>query len=134
MTLVATLGPKVTNEERTASGQVRILFQLERDGNAIGSATAQFDFSLRGLPADARVQFAHIHLGTANVEGPILLDSGLTAARFRFANGAGSISLPAVACDPKLAAEILADPGGYYFMVHSARNPDGFVRGQLKRE
>lgn len=131
--LTADLAAEVTNEDRTASGSATIVFELQRDGERITAATAQFAFSLKGLPSDARVQFAHIHLGAGAFSDPIVLDSGLTAARFRFTNGEGSISLPPVQCDPALAAKILADPGVYFFRVHSARNPDGFVRGQLKR-
>ena len=61
---------------------------------------------------------AHIHRGAAGSNGPVVFDF---SAQF---SGSGVMSLA-------LAAEILANPAGFYFNIHTAAHPGGAVRGQL---
>ncbi len=61
---------------------------------------------------------AHIHRGAAGTNGPVVFDF---SAQF---SGNGVLSLT-------LAAEILANPSGFYFNIHTAAHPGGAVRGQL---
>jgi hypothetical protein len=71
------------------------------------------------LPAAA----AHIHEGASGVAGPVVVP--LTAPD---ANGR-SEGCVAVAAD--LMSRIAANPGNFYFNVHTSDYPAGAVRGQL---
>ncbi len=67
---------------------------------------------------------AHIHVGTANVAGPVVV--GLGAPTSGQSNGCVSVSR-------ELATDILTNPGSYYVNVHNADYPAGAVRGQLSK-
>jgi hypothetical protein len=66
---------------------------------------------------------SHIHVGGPGVAGPVVvpLDPPVTG-----------LSTGCVNADPALAADIVANPGGYYINVHSAEHAPGAVRGQLQ--
>lgn len=66
----------------------------------------------------------HIHFGTAEQTGPIVLPFVLTGR---------NTGLVAAGTDtnPTLAEAILADPENYYVNVHTTACPSGTVRGQL---
>lgn len=66
---------------------------------------------------------AHIHRGTADVAGPVVVDF-----RPEFENG---IASGAVTADAALIAEILGNPAGFYVNIHNADFPAGAIRGQL---
>jgi hypothetical protein len=71
------------------------------------------------LPATA----AHIHVGAANVAGPVVVP--LTTP-----DADGNVS-GCVAADRALVKQILMNPAGYYVNVHTSDFPAGAVRGQL---
>lgn len=64
---------------------------------------------------------AHIHVGTADVAGDVVID--LTEAL------GGEETC--VMADQAVIDDILADPAGFYVNLHNAEFPDGAVRGQL---
>jgi CHRD domain len=66
---------------------------------------------------------AHIHRGTADVAGPVVIDFHPT-----FVGGAASGSVTATAA---IIAEVLGNPAGFYVNVHNADFPSGAIRGQL---
>lgn len=66
---------------------------------------------------------AHIHRGDLNADGPIVL-------ALRSPNPAGTV-LACAAASRTLVAQILANPGNFYFNVHTSDFPGGAVRGQL---
>ncbi|MFP5247040.1 MAG: CHRD domain-containing protein [Thermoanaerobaculia bacterium] len=66
---------------------------------------------------------AHIHRGTADVAGPVVVDFHPT---FFQGSAAGTVD-----ADPTILAEILANPAGFYVNVHNADFPAGAIRGQL---
>ena len=68
---------------------------------------------------------AHIHVGTADVAGPVVVP--LTAP------DASGTSSGCVSADRDLIIDIMQNPEGYYVNVHSTEFPAGAVRGQLSK-
>ena len=48
--------------------------------------------------------------------------------------GSVMLTISGVAVSADAANAILANPGGFYFNLHSALNPVGVVRGQLAKQ
>ena len=70
---------------------------------------------------------AHIHMGAAGVMGPVVVPFTpvINFTSFNtvgFANGVVSV-------DPMLAANITANPAGYYVNLHSVTYPNGKENG-----
>ena len=66
---------------------------------------------------------AHIHKGAAGVAGPVVVP--LDASKIN--SGASTCT----SASPSVAADILANPAGFYFNVHTPQFSAGAVRGQL---
>ncbi len=94
-----------TADIRLQAGEARLCFKL--------TATNIL------LPAIA----AHVHIGAAGVNGPIVVP--LTPP------GATGISEGCVGASRVLVGQILANPAGYYVNVHTTDFPNGAIRGQL---
>ena len=119
------------------SGRNEISMAGERgagDPDGFGSASFTFDgdqlcFGITVANLDTPVM-AHIHKGARNENGPVVI--GLTQP----APGDPGASSGCVALDnPDLvaaAAEIQANPRGFYANVHTTAFTAGAVRGQLK--
>jgi hypothetical protein len=126
--------PAITNAESTGAGNATVTFDLTRDGSGnITAASATFVVNLSSFPPGTPIRIAHIHPGAAGVNGPVLLDTGLTPGdNLTLANGSGSFT-KSVTTTPAIASSILSNPSGFYFNAHSMINPGGVVRGQLVR-
>lgn len=130
--------PPITNAESTGQGTGTFTLNLTRDsGGTITGATGTFVYSLTGFPNGTVIRLTHIHRGAAGVVGGVVIDSGLTAANaITLPNG--TLTNQTFANQPvnpvSLAQEIIDNPAGFYFNVHSALNPGGVVRGQLVRQ
>jgi hypothetical protein len=128
--------PPIANAESNAAGTATITFDVPRDssGNITGGGNATFAAQMSGFPAGSVVQRAHIHPGAAGVNGTILVDTGLTpASPVNLTNGTGSFTMTAPIQQDQ-AAQIVANPAGFYFNIHTALNPGGAIRGQLVRQ
>lgn len=128
--------PPVTNAEANARGDVRITFNLTRDGsNNITAAAATFVVNLNSFPAGSSWTLAHIHTGAAGVAGGAVVNTGLTpATAVTLINGAiANHTIPNRQVTAEVMNNILANPAGFYFNVHTVLNPGGAVRGQLVR-
>jgi hypothetical protein len=119
--------PAVSNAESSGRGAAQITIIT------ISGGTVRFYVQLAGFPGDTRMQAAHIHRAGAGINGPVVVDTGIVAASPVVLNN-GSVEFTSSA--PIAAAlldEIVANPAGFYFNVHSPLNPGGFARGQLQR-
>jgi hypothetical protein len=111
-----------------------ITFVVTRDSaNNVTAATANFNGTFSSFPAGTALTAAHIHPGATGVNGSPLVNLALTQGQITFANGTGSLSVNNVSMTPEVAQQILANPAGYYFNIHTALNPGGVARGQLVR-
>ena len=96
------------------------------DGEAILqlSPSNQLCYALTVQGIGGRITGAHIHLGVASNEGPVVV----TLARPSFGEVHYCQQIPS-----SLAAALGQTPSYYYINVHSTWFPDGAVRGQLER-
>jgi CHRD domain len=83
-----------------------------------------------GNPARETFTLGHIHRGAADVNGPVVVDffNGMSTRRLFTQFDTGTLRPPF-----ENPAEICADPAGFYVNYHTAEDPMGAVRGQLKR-
>ena len=127
--------PPVGNAESTGRGAVQVTINAARDssGNLTGG-TAAFHFQVSGFPEGTRIQGAHIHSAAAGVNGPIVVDTGVTATS-PVATSGGMLAFDASGIPVSAATldAIIRGPSLFYFNVHSPLNPGGFARGQLVR-
>jgi hypothetical protein len=127
--------PPITNAESNGTGAAQITLQLTRDGaGAITGATADFYFQMNGFPSNMIVVGAHIHPGVAGINGPVIVNTGLTAGTpFVASSGTGEFRATGIPVDAATAQGIVNNPAGWYFNIHSPLNAGGFARGQLTR-
>jgi hypothetical protein len=129
--------PPVTNADATGRGTGTFTLNLTRDsGGTITDATGTFVYSLTGFPAGTQVRLTHIHEGGPAITGGVVIDTGLTAANpIPLADGTlTNQTFSNRAVGAALAQQIIANPNGYYFNVHTVLNPGGAVRGQLVKQ
>jgi hypothetical protein len=121
----------VGSGEQSSSGTVTITFVTTKDaaGN-VTSASATAVVNMQGFPAGSTITNAHIHTGASGVAGPVLIP--FPPGAVALTNGAGSFTTVA-AIDGANATNIMNNPAGFYFNVHTAANAGGVMRGQLVR-
>jgi hypothetical protein len=126
--------PPITDAEASGSGTTTVTLLTAKDttGKIVG-ANAKFEIVLKGFPATTVIIISHIHKGDAKTNGPVVVDSGMKATDpIALTTGGTSITKDNLTVDPVLATDIIANPGNYYYNVHSMVHPGGVVRGQLK--
>ncbi|WP_207915500.1 CHRD domain-containing protein [Micromonospora sp. 15K316] len=114
-----------------APGQPTVAGRIlgDRDGRATGLVRVQGDrvtFALRweGISAPT---VAHIHAGSAEVNGPVAVSLFATPVPATASAASGVLTVD----DPATADAIRADPGSFYLNLHTEEFPAGAVRGQL---
>ena len=128
--------PAITSAENTGRGFVIITFDVPRDGSGgvTGAGNATFEIQTSGFPNGTPAMAAHIHPGAAGVNGGVLVNTLLTPAD-PIVMGSGTVTRTLTAPITQVnATNIVANPGAFYFNVHSVNHPTGVMRGQLIRQ
>ena len=126
--------PAVSGAEASGSGTATVTLVTTKDGAGnVTSATATFVVNLSGFPAGTSINAAHIHNAPAGTNSGVVVSSGITTGQNVLATGSGSFTAANLSVDAALANQILANPAGFYFNVHSSLNAGGVARGQLVR-
>lgn len=124
--------PPITNAESVSSGSVTITFVTTKDASgAVSSAVGTAVVNVQGFPAGSTITLAHIHTGATGVAGGVLVPF-LPPGPVTLTNGSGTFTQTSniVGSD---ATNIMNNPSGFYFNVHTALNGGGVMRGQLVR-
>ena len=125
----------VTGPEASASGTATIDFTLVKDAaGAITSGTVNFRVDVTGFPAGSAITLSHIHTGAAGVSGGVLVNALVAAGEITLVNGAATYSRLNIAMTAAQAQQIVNNPPGYYFNVHTSAFPQGVMRGQLVKQ
>jgi hypothetical protein len=125
--------PPVSNADSTGTGTATVTLNLTKDASgAITAATADFQVTVSGFPANSTLVGAHIHGGAAGANGSVLVSTGLSGGNsVALTDGSGSFSRTGITVDPTVAQAIVNNPAAYYFNIHTSLNPSGAARGQL---
>jgi hypothetical protein len=128
--------PAITDAEASCSGKGTFTLNTTKDTTGkITAATAQFDLTVSGCPTSTMIILFHIHKQVAGQNGGVVVDSGQKATSPIALTTGGTtapITMNNPTVDPALATDIIANPSGYYFNVHSQLHSGGFIRDQLK--
>jgi CHRD domain len=121
--------------ETGAAGSATITMTVTRDANStITAGQANFVVNLSGFPQTTVFTMAHIHEGAANVAGPVKVNTALASSDITLVNGAGTFTKLTVAVPADVATNMINNPAGYYFNIHTAVNGGGVARGQLIKQ
>src|SRR5258706_6689739 len=127
--------PAIANAEASCTGKGVFTLDTTKDATGkITAATAGFNLTVTGCPADTKLTLFHIHQAAAGVNGGVkVTGKGDAANPIALATGAttAAIVVTNVTVDPVLANDIVTGPAGFYFNVHSTVNGGGVIPGQL---
>ena len=127
--------PPVTNADATATGTMTLTLNVVRDSaQQITSATGDFSVTLATFPANTTLTGAHIHNGRPGVNAPVVVNLNISGAETTLATGSGTITKTAIPVDAVHAQNMINDPDGYYFNVHTTINTGGAIRAQLVKQ
>ncbi len=110
---------EVPANSSTAFGVARLTFDTVNN-------TITFEVNSSGIASPTA---AHIHTGAAGVSMGVLI--GFATAPTAFTGGRIKGQLTLTGTDITNMNNIIANPSGFYFNVHSAAFPGGEIRGQL---
>jgi hypothetical protein len=129
--------PPITNADSNARGTGTFTLNLTRDGSGnITDAKGTFVYSMTGFPNGTQITLTHIHEGGPSINGNVVVNTGLTAANaITLANGTlTNQTFENRDVGATLAQQIMNNPNGYYFNVHTTVNPGGAARAQLVKQ
>ncbi len=131
--------PPITNADANARGTATITFNVSRDpatGGVNGGGTVNFSAQVSNFPGGTPINLAHIHTGGSGVPGPVLINTNLSAGSPLLLDGSGNGTLTVnnISISQGDATNIVNNPAGFYFNMHSGINPGGAVRGQLVKQ
>jgi CHRD domain len=119
--------PRIQGLKAKAVGHVTL--DLERSSaGAITAGEVVFYFNY-SFPASVTVTGLHVHRAAKGVNGPIVVDSGLTT--FTDADGRGNVTRVVSGVAPATLQAILDNARGHYVNLHTSTHPDGAVRAQM---
>lgn len=124
--------PAVTNADASASGTAVITITPVRDASGnVTSGTINFNVTMTGFPANSTAIMAHIHGPNATPTNTAAIFVNTNISSISMPSGTGSFNVsPQITADQ--INQILANPAGFYFNVHTSLNPGGAIRAQLK--
>jgi hypothetical protein len=129
--------PPITGNEANGRGNATLTMNVPRDssGNPTGGGSFNFSAQITGLPGGTNIILGHIHEAASGVNGPVRVNTDLSAASpFTLDNaGNGNLVFNDKAVPADVAQRIYANPAGFYVNFHSIANQGGVVRGQLVR-
>lgn len=120
---------EVPRVDLRAFAKGNVTFDLTRDdagGITEGEVVFYFNYRFR---QPVEIVGLHIHQAAKGVNGPIVVNSGVTS--FTDADGKGNITTVVTGVDPALLQAILDNPRGYYVNLHTSEFPAGVARDQL---
>ncbi len=125
--------PPIANAESVARGAAQVTFTVSRDSaGVVTGGTATMYFQLLNLPSGTVIRGAHIHSSPAGVNGPIVVDTGVSPTNIvTLEGGRQEFTFRDVSVTAATMAAILVNPSAFYFNVHTSTNPGGVARGQL---
>ena len=124
--------PAVTNADAGARGTLTLTLNLTKDAaGAITAATGDFTFDLTGFPAGTTLTGAHIHNGAAGVNAGVIISTGLGTGEIVLVNGAQVVTKNSINVTAAVAQDMINNPSGYYFNVHTQLNTGGAIRAQI---
>lgn len=128
--------PPVTNADQSGRGTATVTLHLTRDGaGAITAANADFAYTLNSFPANTTLILTHVHEGGPAVNGGAKINSGLSPANpVAMPAGTANLTFTNLATDVTVAQQMIDNPNGYYFNVHTTLNGGGAARGQLVKQ
>ena len=135
--LPANENPAIVGGEAAGRGDATVTIVTTKDGAGnVTAATATFVVNMSGFPAGTTISNAHIHAAASGINGAVVVPSGITSgANVVAANGTVTFTAANLTITPvDVANQILANPAGFYFNVHTTLNPGGVARGQLVRQ
>jgi hypothetical protein len=101
----------ITNAEASGSGTVTITVTITRDSTGTITATkANFQSNLTGFPTTTNFTAAHIHAGSSDVAGGIVVNTNLASGEVPLTNGAGTFTKSNIDITPTLFQTIANDP------------------------
>ena len=126
------LEPPLRNMDANGDCEVAINLIRNQNGDPV-QGLVDFGCNL-GFGMNQGITAMHIHRGERGQNGPVVIDSNFGDAVMagpgpqRLFRQIEVVDVPGL----EILEEVMANPGGFYLNIHSAENPAGFCRDQLR--
>ncbi len=117
-----------------ATGGMLVTIDVTRNSaGTITSARMNFLGSI-AFPGAVTITGLHIHEGDSRTNGPVVFNTGISAANGPvFTDGSGIINRDVATVNLDALARLIANPAGWYVNLHTTVNPGGAIRAQITR-